>query len=204
MGFNSLPPLPIISTIFGFLKRLDLRTVGMELSDVPPKFGWDLVLTKPDVEPTGPKGVLDPSTGQTMSDGVLEVDTAESGPELGSESGEARTGPAPVFLDRLDDPFINLDQMEDLKETNSDGSDSTIEVLQPQPFHKTRPDEWGPRRRFKTTTSKPVSSLVRRPRTHSHGSPSVSSQPKEVTKPPTKKSYAKSTKKSTQSPSEKT
>jgi len=78
-----------------------------------------------------------------------------------------------------------------------------MEVLQPQPFQKTRPDEWGPRRRFKTTTFKPVSLPVRRPRAHNSGSPSVSSQPKEVTKPPTTKPSAKSTKKSTQSPSEK-
>ena len=34
-GFNLLPPLPIVSTIFGFLKSLDLRTVGVELGDVP-------------------------------------------------------------------------------------------------------------------------------------------------------------------------
>jgi len=76
IGFNSLPPLPIISTIFGFLKSLDLRTVGIELGDVPPEFGWDLVLFEPDMEPTRPKGVLEPNMGQTVSDGVLEVDTA--------------------------------------------------------------------------------------------------------------------------------
>ena len=95
--------------------------MGMELDDVPPEFGWDLVLFEPDVEPTGPKGVLEPSTGQTVSNGVLEVNTTQSGPEPGPEPGETRTGPAPIFLDRLDDPFINLDRMEDLEETNSDG-----------------------------------------------------------------------------------
>jgi len=39
MGFNSLPPFPIVSTIFGFLKSLDLRTMGLELGDVLPIFG---------------------------------------------------------------------------------------------------------------------------------------------------------------------
>ena len=138
-GFNSLPPLPIISTIFEFLKSLDLRTVGMKLGDVPPEFGWVLLLFDPNLEPTVSEGVLEPSKGQTVSkgvlepsvaqtvsDGVLEVDTTQSGSEPGSEPGEARTGPVPVFLDRLDDPFINLDRVEDLEETNSDGSDSTI------------------------------------------------------------------------------
>jgi len=79
----------------------------MELGDVPPEFGWDLVLFEPNVEPTGSKGVLEPSAGQAVSDDVLEVDTAQSEP--GPELGEARTGFAPVFLDRLDDPVINLD-----------------------------------------------------------------------------------------------
>ena len=44
MGFNFLPPLPIISKTFRFLKRLNLRSMGIELSHVPPEFGWDLVL----------------------------------------------------------------------------------------------------------------------------------------------------------------
>jgi len=52
MGFNSLPPLPIVSTIFKFLKSLDIRTVGLELGNVPPEFGWDLVLFEPIVERT--------------------------------------------------------------------------------------------------------------------------------------------------------
>jgi len=86
------------------------------------------------VEPTRPKGVLEPNAGQGVSDDVLEVDKAQSGPEPGPELGEARMGPAPVLFDRIDDPVINLDRVEDLEETKSDRSDSTIGVLQPQPF----------------------------------------------------------------------
>jgi len=95
----------------------------MKLGDVPSEFGWDLVLFEPDVETTVSKGILEPSVAQTVSDSVLEVETAQSGPEPGPEPGEARTRPAPIFLNRLDDPFINLDRVEDLEETNSDGSD---------------------------------------------------------------------------------
>jgi len=76
-----------------------------------------------------------------VSDDVLEVDTTQLGLAPGPELGEAQTGPALIFFDRMDDPVINLDQVEDLEETNSDRFDSTIEVLQPQPFQKTRPDE---------------------------------------------------------------
>jgi len=47
-GFNLLPPLPIVSTIFDFLKSLDLRTVRVELGDVPWVFRWDLVLFEVD------------------------------------------------------------------------------------------------------------------------------------------------------------
>jgi len=39
MGFDSLPPLSICPTIFGFLKRLDLRTIEKDLGDVPSVFG---------------------------------------------------------------------------------------------------------------------------------------------------------------------
>jgi len=63
MGFNLLPPLPIISTTFGFLKSLDLKTVGVKLCDVPWVFGWDLILFEVDGD-------------QTVLEGVLESDTA--------------------------------------------------------------------------------------------------------------------------------
>ena len=87
---------------------------------------------------------------QTIPEGVLGLDAAQSEPEPGSQPGEARTGPATVFLDRLNDPIINLDRVEDLEETNNDGLDSTIEVVPPKPYEKTKPGEWGPRRGFKT------------------------------------------------------
>ena len=50
MGFNFLSPLPLISKPFSFLKSVDLRTVGLDLSDVSVNFGWELVLFKPVVQ----------------------------------------------------------------------------------------------------------------------------------------------------------
>jgi len=114
----------------------------MELGEVPPEFGWDLVLFEHNLEPTVSKGVLEPSKGQTVSEGVLEpskvqtmsevvldVEATQSGSEPGSKPSEARSGPAPVFLDRLDDTFINLDRVEDLEETNSDRSYSPLRLF---------------------------------------------------------------------------
>jgi len=43
-GLEISPPLPIICKPFGFLKCANLRSVGLELEDVPCEFGWDLVL----------------------------------------------------------------------------------------------------------------------------------------------------------------
>ena len=50
VGFNSLPPLPIILKPFDFLKSIDLTTVAWDLYDVPVKSGWELVLFKLVVE----------------------------------------------------------------------------------------------------------------------------------------------------------
>ena len=47
MGFQSLPPLPIASVPFQFLKSLDLSSSGMGLDVVPSCFGWELVECKP-------------------------------------------------------------------------------------------------------------------------------------------------------------
>jgi len=43
MGFESLPPLPIVYVPFRFLKGLDLKLVGMGLNAVASSFGWELV-----------------------------------------------------------------------------------------------------------------------------------------------------------------
>ena len=65
MGFESLPPLPIILKTFGFLKCVNLSSVGLGLNEVPSVFGWDLVMWKPILEQSEPKGALGPSEVQT-------------------------------------------------------------------------------------------------------------------------------------------
>ena len=38
------PPRPIIHTIFGYLNCLNLRSIGLEFSDIPYSFGLELVV----------------------------------------------------------------------------------------------------------------------------------------------------------------
>ena len=46
-GFETLPPLAIVSNLFKFLKYLGLESVGLSLNCVPFHEGWDLVVWKP-------------------------------------------------------------------------------------------------------------------------------------------------------------
>jgi len=115
------------------------------------------VLFKPDVEPT-------------VSEGVSEPCVVQPRPETLFEQSDARSGPRPVFLDKLDDPFINLDRVEDLEVGDNAGSYTPIEIVQIKPIQCPKPSEWGPKHRFKTFTSGTNLSLVRRPRTCHFGS----------------------------------
>jgi len=87
----------------------------------------------------------------------------------------------------------------ELEESDNDGSDSTIEIVPPEPFQKPKPGEWGPRHRFKTFVCRLDFTPIRRPRTHNSGSSSVFSQLREVAHPSTETPSTKSTQKSTQS-----
>jgi len=100
------PPLPIIYKPFGFLKSINLSSVGLGLNEIPFKFGWDLVVWKPVVVQSEPNGVLGPSEAHVEvvdalddsspfegdSDSVMVATRAEPV----SEQGEFRTGPEPV------------------------------------------------------------------------------------------------------------
>ena len=59
MGFNALPPLPIISIIFGFFDLLNLRIVGIDLQVVSRWFGWKLALFEVDLTQTRCESVLE-------------------------------------------------------------------------------------------------------------------------------------------------
>ena len=42
-GKHAEPPRPICYKPFGFLKSVDLKNVGLNLTDIPYNFGWKLV-----------------------------------------------------------------------------------------------------------------------------------------------------------------
>jgi len=73
-GFDSLPPLSISPTIFWFLKSVILKTVGKELGDVPPTFGWDLVVFEPKTEQIMSKGGSFESSSKGMDEPFLNLD----------------------------------------------------------------------------------------------------------------------------------
>jgi len=81
--FKSLPPLPIIFKTFGFLKCVNLSSVGLGLNEVSPEFGWDLVLCKSILKQSDPKSVLGASEVQTK---VVDVVDDSSLSERDSDS----------------------------------------------------------------------------------------------------------------------
>jgi len=93
MGFNFLPPLPIISKPFGFLKHVDLRTVGLDLGDIPVKSTWELELFKPVVEQTRSEGLFESGVDfgvlETRSKPVPDLGGFETGVKTVSDLGKA-------------------------------------------------------------------------------------------------------------------
>jgi len=148
--------------------------VGVELGDVPLVFGWRLVLFESHVE-------------ETMS---------AIGHEPVPEPSETRTRHARIFLERLDDPFINLDPIRDLEEGDSPRFDTSIEIIQPKLIQILKPSEGQPKRRFKTFASRTNLQLVRKLRAL-HSGPS--SAPSKSITTPTPASTKTSTKPSTKS-----
>jgi len=128
MGFESLPPFSIISKTFGFLKCVNLSSVGLGLNEIPFEFGWDLAAWKPILEQSEPEGALGPSEVHvevvdlvddlSASDGDSDSVMAETGfkpisnqsefgtrPEPVPEISEAGIEPPPVFEEDVDDSF---------------------------------------------------------------------------------------------------
>ena len=136
MGLNFLPPLPIISKPFGFLKYVDLRTVWLDLGDVPTKFGWELVLFKPVVEQPRSEGVsvsgLEFGGFRTGSEPVPDLGRFETGPEHVSDVGKAEPEPSPVFENFLGTSFDNLDWVADIN--LDEGPQTPIEIIQTKPL----------------------------------------------------------------------
>jgi len=59
---------------FGFLKSVILKTVGKKLGDVPPTFGWDLVVFGPKTEQIMSEGGSFESSSEGMDESVLNLD----------------------------------------------------------------------------------------------------------------------------------
>ena len=168
---------------------------------------------EPSEAQTEPEGILESCVVQTGSEGVLKssgvlsesedspgpvsegvcvVDMEQSGPKHSSEASEAQTGHAPVFLKRLDDPFINLDPIRDLEEGDSPRFDTSIEIIQPKLIQILKPSEGQPKRRFKTFASRTNLQLVRKLRALHSGPSSAPSKSITTPTPASTKSAKKS------------
>ena len=113
MGLDCLPPLPIATLPFKFLKSLDLISMGRGLGDVSSSFGWELVEWKSSVNLIRFEKTVRPDEGFTEVCEVLEVedDVSEDNLEpkidldLGTRSepvldfGDASSESLPVFED---------------------------------------------------------------------------------------------------------
>ena len=92
-GLVISPPLAIICKPFGFLKSINLSLVGLGLDEIPFEFGWNLVVWKPVVVQSEPKGVLRPSQAHVEVVNVLN----DSSPSEGdSNSVMVKTRSEPV------------------------------------------------------------------------------------------------------------
>jgi len=156
MGFESLPPLPIISKTFGFLKCVNLSSMGLGLNEVPSESGWDLVLWKLALEQSRPKGVLGPSEVQTeifdvvddsslSEDSVLtetrfepvfDMSESKTRPEPVLDIGEARIEPPLVFEENVDDFFDKVADFE-----KDERVETPIVIVQPKTIKI--PPKWG-------------------------------------------------------------
>jgi len=152
MGFNSLLPLPIISKPFGFLKNVYLRAVGLNLSDLPVKFGWKLVLFKPVTEQPKSEGVFESGSDfgglGTEFQSSADVSGFETGAEPVSDMGKAEIEPSSVFEDFLGTVFDNLDQVADID--LDEEPQTPIEITQSKPIQIPKSGEGHRTRHFKT------------------------------------------------------
>ena len=92
-----------------------------------------MTLFKVNLAQIGYKGVLESSGALSGGDacsslvpiGVPDLGKNGTGPKPISEPGEARAGPTPV--EPLNDPFVNLDRVEDI--AKEDSPRSPIEII---------------------------------------------------------------------------
>jgi len=104
MGFEYLPPLAISSIPFQFFKSLDLSSVGLRLDEVPPCFGWELVVWKPLNEQFREKLEGKPEEVFGKVHEVVEIGKETS--EEGKIEMDLGTGDMPVHVVGSGDPIF--------------------------------------------------------------------------------------------------
>ena len=153
--------------------------MGLGLNEVPSKFGWDLVLWKPILEPFGRKGVLGPSEVQTEVIDVVDgsslskgdsdsmpaetrlepiSDLSESGTrhKPAHDFGKAGTEPPPVFEDNVDESFDRVADFE-----KDEGFDTPIVIVQPKTVRLPQTGERQKKKRIKVPAGRKDLLLVR-------------------------------------------
>jgi len=142
--------------------------VGLELYEIPFKFGWNLVVWKPILEQSQPKGVLGPNEAHVKVVDVLDDSSSSEGDsdsvvvEIGSELvsdqsefgtgsepipeiGETRIKPLLVFEEDVDDSFDRLTDFEKDEEV-----EIPILVVQPTTLKVPQTSEGQKKKRIKT------------------------------------------------------
>ena len=95
-----------------------MKTVVLDLCDVPVKFGWELVLFKLIVEQPRYEGFFESGLKfgdwGTKSKSIPDVSGFERGAELVFDMGKAETKPLSVFEHFSGTAFDNLDRVADI------------------------------------------------------------------------------------------
>ena len=190
-GVQSITHLPIISKPFNFLKSVDLRTVGLDLGDVPSGFGWELVVWKPILEQSELKGDLGPNEVQTEVFEIVDDSSLSKGDfvsvleEIGSHPvSETQPESSLVFEDRLDETFPRVAGIELDEE-----SETPRENIQTNPIEKPQTGEGLRRKRIKTPMGRTNLPIVHKFLAMQSKTSSSPSQQKSATPKPTRKSY---------------
>jgi len=179
MRFEFLLPLPIISKTFGFLTCVNLSSMGLDLADVPPEFGWDLELFVPILEQPGVKSSAGPSEVQTEVVDLVDVDDDSSLSEGDSDDvhitgceimlAETRSGPVsdfsepqpeaiPIFEERLND---FAEKLADIDVDLGEGPETPVENVQTTPMQTPQTGEGQKKKRIKVPAGRTDLPLVR-------------------------------------------
>ena len=103
----------------------------MNLSDLPVKFGWELVLCKPVVEQPRSEDVFESGLEfrgwGTESESVPDVGGFETGAEPVSDVAQGETEPSLAFEDFVGSSFDNLDRVADVE--SDEEPQTLIEII---------------------------------------------------------------------------